>query len=80
MKAQLEERLIKLKNEHAKGLKLLINIEEKETELKRNMLRISGAVQILEEELGKIKDDKSDGDVVKMKSNKNESIEKIEVG
>ncbi len=63
MEAQLKERLIKLKNEHAKGLKLLMSIDEKETELKRNMLRISGAVQILEEELGKMKEDKSDKDI-----------------
>lgn len=53
MKEQLLIRLEQLKQEFAKGQERL-NLLEKEAQETRNaMLRISGAIQVLEEEVGK---------------------------
>jgi hypothetical protein len=59
MKAQLEQRLVELRAEYESGQKILRNIETKLVELengKKNLnetlLRISGAVELLEEVLG----------------------------
>ncbi len=53
MKEQLEQRLNDLKAEFESGQKTLAGLEAKEAELKSTILRISGAIQVLEEELGK---------------------------
>lgn len=53
MKEQLEERLRELKADFETGQQQLAELEGKQTELRQTMLRISGAVQVLEEELAR---------------------------
>ena len=53
MKAQLEKRLTDLKSEFEAGQQMLADLEKKRTELQNTLLRISGAMQVLEEELAK---------------------------
>jgi predicted nuclease with TOPRIM domain len=53
MKEQLEKRLAELKAEFESGQKVMTELEAKQTNLRDTLLRISGAIQILEEELGK---------------------------
>ncbi len=55
MKEQLEKRLAELKNELETGQKMLADLDAKRAELQQNMLRISGAIQVLEEELNREK-------------------------
>ena len=52
MKEQMEKRLGELKNELAAGEKLLAELHAKQSSLQQTMLRISGAIQVLEEMLG----------------------------
>lgn len=54
MKAQLEHRLQDLKAEFTAGQKMLAELEAKQANLRETLLRISGAIQVLEEELGKV--------------------------
>ncbi len=49
MKQQIEERLNTLKSELASGQKMLADLEAKQTNLRDTLLRISGAIQVLEE-------------------------------
>ena len=49
MKEQLEQRLNELKEEFAKGQKVLAELEAKEKTTKNTLIRISGAIQVLEE-------------------------------
>ncbi len=49
MKEQLEQRLQKLKSEFESGQKMLSDLEEQQVNLKTTLLRISGAIQVLEE-------------------------------
>ncbi|KOP26679.1 hypothetical protein AMR41_08625 [Hapalosiphon sp. MRB220] len=49
MKQQLEQRLQSLKTEFASGQKMLADLETKQLNLQNTLLRISGAIQILEE-------------------------------
>jgi len=51
MREQLERRLAELKAEYEKGQKMLAELEAKESNLKSTLLRISGAIQVLEEML-----------------------------
>jgi sugar-specific transcriptional regulator TrmB len=51
MREQLKQRLAELKNEFEAGQQMLADMENKKTELQATMLRISGAIQILEEML-----------------------------
>lgn len=53
MKEQLEKRLAELKTEFASGQKVMAELETKQANLRDTLLRISGAIQILEEEIGK---------------------------
>jgi chromosome segregation ATPase len=53
MKEQLEERLRSLKEEFERGQKKLEGLDEESQKLRHTLLRISGAIQVLEEELGK---------------------------
>jgi uncharacterized coiled-coil protein SlyX len=53
MQAQLEKRLAELKEEFEKGKKKLEVLEAEATELRHTLLRISGAMQVLQEELQK---------------------------
>ena len=48
MKARLEE----LRQEHAAGLAALAEVQRREEQLRQTLLRISGAIQVLEEMLG----------------------------
>lgn len=52
MKEQLEQRLKELKTEFESGQKVLADLEAKQANLRNTLLRISGAIQVLEEELG----------------------------
>ena len=52
MKRELEARLKELKGEYQKGQGQLVALEQETTNLKNTLLRISGAIQILQELLG----------------------------
>ncbi|WP_424097822.1 hypothetical protein [Moorena producens] len=51
MKQQLEQRLASLKTEFESGQKILTDLEVKKAKLTETLLRISGAIQVLEEML-----------------------------
>jgi predicted nuclease with TOPRIM domain len=53
MRQQLQTRLAQLKAEYESGQQMLAELEQKQRTLGETMLRISGAIQVLEEELGK---------------------------
>lgn len=53
MKEQLEQRLQALKAEFALGQKKLEGLEDEAQKLRHMLLRISGGIQVLEEELAK---------------------------
>jgi uncharacterized coiled-coil protein SlyX len=52
MRERLEERLKELKIEFDKGEQTLRELEEQAATVRQTLLRISGAIQVLEEELG----------------------------
>jgi predicted nuclease with TOPRIM domain len=51
MKEQLQQRLQTLKTEYEAGQKMLAELEAKQANLRDTLLRISGAIQVLEETL-----------------------------
>ncbi len=51
MREQLEKRLAELQEQFESGRKMLAEEEAKVASIKESMLRISGAVQVLKEEL-----------------------------
>lgn len=51
MRDQMEQRLEELKGEYEAGQKMLADLEQKRMTLEQTMLRISGAIQVLEEML-----------------------------
>lgn len=51
MRDRLGKRLGELKSEFEAGQKMLADLEAKRTELQATMLRISGAIQVIEEML-----------------------------
>jgi septal ring factor EnvC (AmiA/AmiB activator) len=53
MTLQLEQRLKELRAEYAAGQKTLSELENKENNLRSTLLRISSAIQVIEEELSK---------------------------
>jgi hypothetical protein len=53
MRTQLEQRLQELRSEYTAGQKVLAELEAKQLHLRETLLRISGAIQVLEEELSK---------------------------
>ncbi len=53
MKEQLEHRLKELREELERGQNMLNEVDEKRNNVVNSILRISGAVQVLEEELSK---------------------------
>ncbi len=57
MKEQLEQRLQQLKQEFEAGQKMLAEYEAKQAELQQTLLRISGAIQVLEELLAAEEDE-----------------------
>jgi predicted nuclease with TOPRIM domain len=56
MRGQLEKRLQELKAEFESGQKKLADLEAQANTIRNTLLRISGAIQVLEEELGKYND------------------------
>lgn len=52
MQERLEKRLQELKAEFGKGEQKLKELEEQAAAVRQTLLRISGAIQVLEEELG----------------------------
>ncbi|MBE9233715.1 hypothetical protein IQ231_19085 [Cuspidothrix issatschenkoi LEGE 03284] len=53
MKEQLEIRLKELKSEFTSGQQVLTDLEAKQANVRETLLRIQGAIQVLEEELAK---------------------------
>lgn len=53
MKDQLQQRLNELKAEFEAGQRMMADLDAKRANLQESMLRISGAIQVLEEELAK---------------------------
>jgi predicted nuclease with TOPRIM domain len=51
LRQRLEERLQELRSEFAAGKSRLAELEQQHASLEQTLLRISGAVQVLEEEL-----------------------------
>ena len=51
LRGRLEERLSALKSEYESGQKVLADLQVKQSSLHETLLRISGAIQVLEEEL-----------------------------
>jgi hypothetical protein len=49
MKEQLEQRLKELRAEFESGPKMLADLESQQVNLRNTLLRISGAIQVLEE-------------------------------
>lgn len=53
MKEQLQQRLQSLRSEFEAGQKMLADLESQQVKVRETLLRISGAIQVLEEELVK---------------------------
>jgi hypothetical protein len=53
MREQIERRLEELRLEYEAGAKLLAELETKQANVRATLTRISGAIQVLEEELAK---------------------------
>jgi len=49
VREQVEQRVSELKAEQQKGQQMLAELEAKQAELQQTLLRISGAIQVLEE-------------------------------
>ncbi|HEX4961808.1 MAG TPA: hypothetical protein VF173_13275 [Thermoanaerobaculia bacterium] len=49
MKEKIESRLAELRTEFETGQRMLAELEEKREKLRESMLRIAGAIQVLEE-------------------------------
>lgn len=60
MKEQLEKRLKELKYEFESGQKMLAEKESELANLRNTLLRISGAIQVLDEEIAKTTRDEGD--------------------
>jgi predicted nuclease with TOPRIM domain len=58
METRLRLRLEQLRAEYEKGRKTLEDLEAQAANVRATMLRISGAVQVLQEELGEAADSK----------------------
>lgn len=66
MKEKMEQRLKELKDEFTSGQKMLADLETQQANLKSTLLRISGAIQVLEELLVEMKTINSEADAVGM--------------
>jgi uncharacterized protein (DUF3084 family) len=51
LREQLEQRVAALKKEYERGLQLMRDLEAQQDNLRNTMLRLSGAIEVLEEEL-----------------------------
>lgn len=56
MREKLAKRLQQLKAEFASGQKVLADLENKQANVRDTLLRIQGAIQVLEEELSEYND------------------------
>lgn len=63
MKAQLEKRLQELETEYNVGQQRLQELEAETGNVRTAILRISGAIQVLKEELEKADKERIDGEV-----------------
>jgi hypothetical protein len=61
MREQLLQRLSALRAEYEAGQKVLAELEAKQTTLRETLWRISGAIQVLEEELARAASPAHDG-------------------
>ena len=68
MREQLEQRLSALKAEFQAGQKMLVDLEARQAELRNTLLRISGAIQVLEEMLASPPEQDGDGQPASMSS------------
>ncbi|HEY8212334.1 MAG TPA: hypothetical protein VIG99_32850 [Myxococcaceae bacterium] len=66
MKEQLEKRLEELRAEFQKGEATLQELETKTANVRQMMLRLSGAIQVLQEELEKVGDGAGPGNVTRL--------------
>ncbi|MGV2388044.1 MAG UNVERIFIED_CONTAM: hypothetical protein LVR29_06145 [Microcystis novacekii LVE1205-3] len=66
MKEQIKERIEQLKAEYESGQKMLADLETQESNLRTTALRISGAIQVLEELLAKTEEEENLDDVKKV--------------
>ncbi|MGV2389549.1 MAG UNVERIFIED_CONTAM: hypothetical protein LVR29_18780 [Microcystis novacekii LVE1205-3] len=66
MKEQIKERLEQLKAEYESGQKMLADLETQGSNLRTTMLRISGAIQVLEELLAKTEEEENLDDAKKV--------------
>ena len=53
MREQLEQRLAELKKEFESGQRMLADLEAQQARIRETVLRISGAIQVLEELLAR---------------------------
>jgi predicted nuclease with TOPRIM domain len=74
MKSEIKARLEKLKEEYQKGQERLIALEQETTNLSNTMLRISGAIQVLEELNGKEPPENSNGINTEIQKTKNSDL------
>ena len=63
MKERLQTRLAALKNEFEQGQKMAADLEAQLANLRPTLLRIAGAIQVLEEELAPPRDPKTPSSV-----------------
>ena len=68
MESQLTQRLTELKSEFEKGQGRLKELETETGSLRQTLLRISGAIQVLEEELKKHQDQDTPAEPVEVVS------------
>jgi predicted nuclease with TOPRIM domain len=61
MKERLEERLRELRAEFERGQQMLARLEKEQAGVRDSLLRIGGAIQVLEEELAKAGETAEDG-------------------
>ncbi|NET27730.1 hypothetical protein [Okeania sp. SIO1I7] len=59
MKQRLQQRLQELTAEFESGQKVLTELDDKRTNVQNTLLRIQGAIQLLEEELAKENEDET---------------------
>ena len=74
MKTRLTQRLKELQSEYESGQKMLMDLENQRENLNQTLLRISGAVQVLQEEINNFSEP---GDEIETLSN--EQIESATV-
>lgn len=76
MRQQLEQRLQQLKVEFESGKKVLADLENRQTKVRNTLLRIQGAIQVLEEELAKNNGASSEPEDLDVLETETEEIEK----